>query len=333
MARVQSDVRIDGRRFPVLDRIRVGGRTLLIIERLGHFQRPTFRAVERGLTQEVRCLQKLAWSPTTASRLRLLSKVSRPHDNLPMIVGSHRQGNDVFLITTWIDGPTLSDYLRQCRSGREPWPSVLVVVNLLHGLAHGLRLLHERLGVVHGDLSPHNLVLCRHTKRLVPIDFGSAWNVERSAMRETGDGNTRAFTAPKMFAADSQVSFAVDQFSTMAVGYLLLTGEVPYGGLGGRVAEANRIGDAAIRFTPPSGQLRHRARFPVRLSEELDQVMQRGLSIEARDRFATTREWIEALNRLRRLFRGETSDDTAANSWLMRRVSQWRRLLDRIWNT
>jgi serine/threonine protein kinase len=322
MTRAQTDVRIDGRRFPVLDRIRIGGRTLLIIERLGHFQRPTFRAVERGLTQEVRCLQKLSWSPTTASRLRLLSKVSRPHQNLPMIVDSHRQANDVFLVTNWIDGPTLSDYLRQCRSGREPWPSVLVVVNLLHGLAHGLRLLHERLGVVHGDLSPNNLVLCRHSKRLVPIDFGSAWNVERSARRDRGDGNTRAFTAPEMFIADSHVSFSADQFSTMAVGYLLLTGEVPYDGLGGRVAEAHRIGDAIIKFTPPSGQLRHRARLPLQLAEELDQVMQRGLSVEARDRFATTREWIDALNCLRRLLGGDNSDNTAVNSWLLRRVSQ-----------
>ena len=116
----------------VLERLRIGGRTLLVIERLGHFERPTFRAVEQGLTREVRCVQVLPYSAQTVSRLRLLSKISRPQANLPSIVDTHRDADKVHLVTQWIDGPTLHDYLQQCYGGREPWPSTLVTINLVH---------------------------------------------------------------------------------------------------------------------------------------------------------------------------------------------------------
>ena len=327
MAKLQTEVRIDGRPFPVLDRIRVGGRTLLVIERLGHFERPTFRAVQRGLTQEVRCVQILPCSRQTSSRLRLLSKVSRANENLPSIIDAHRQGDKVFLVTKWIDGPTLHDYLQQCRAGREPWPSVLVVINLVHGLAHAFRLLHDRLGVIHGDVHPNNLVLCRQTKRLVPIDFGGAWNVERSTLRQGGDGATRAFSAPEWFEENSRISFQADQFSAMSVCYVLLTGEVPYDGLGGRVALANRNSDSSITLMPPSQRLCHPAPLPARLRGQLDEVLLRGLATSANDRFETTRTWIDALAGLRRRLAAESTETSDKNRWLLKRVSQLGKLL------
>jgi serine/threonine protein kinase len=324
---MKNEVRIDGQRVPVLERIRIGGRTLLVIERLGHFERPTFRAVERGLTQEVRCVQVLPFSRQASSYLRLLSKISRPQANLPSIIGSHREDDKIYLVTHWIDGPTLSEYLQQCRSGREPWPSVLVVINLVHGLAHGFRLLHDRLGVIHADVNPNNLVLCRHTKRLAPIDFGSALNVERRADRHDGDGATRAYVAPELLEDVGRACFQSDQFSAMAVCYTLLTGEVPYDGLGGRVALANRRGNSPIAFTLPSKQLRHPAQLPARLLGQLDSVMLRGLAISANDRFETTGAWIDALDELRRQLAGESAEMSGSNRWLLKRVNQLGRLL------
>ena len=327
MTNPQAEVRINGRRYPVLDRIDVGGRTFLVIERLGNFLRPTYRVVQRGLTQEVRCVQVLPYSQPVLSRLRLLSKVSRPNENLPAIIDSHRRGDEIFLVTQWIDGPTMHDYLQDCRRGREPWPSAPVVINLLHGLAHGFRLLHDRLGVVHGDIHPNNLVLCRHTKRLIPIDFGSAWNVERGAVRQTGEGAARSYAAPERFEDGSQVSFQADQFSAMAVCYVLLTGEVPYDGLGGRVAMASRRGGAHIPLAPPSKNLCHPAKLPARLCGDLDEVVGRGLAVSASDRFATTRAWIAALNGLRHNLAAEPAKTSSANRWLLKRVRQMGKLL------
>ena len=47
MKKPPPEVRIDGRRFPVLERIHVGGRTFMVIERLGHIaaRMPTLKNV------------------------------------------------------------------------------------------------------------------------------------------------------------------------------------------------------------------------------------------------------------------------------------------------
>jgi hypothetical protein len=123
------------------------------------------------------------------------------------------------------------------------------------------------------------------------------------------------------------VSFQADQFSAMAVCYVLLTGEVPYDGLGGRVAMASRHGGAHVPLAPPSKNLCHPAKLPARLRGELDEVVGRGLAISASDRFATTRAWIAALNGLRHNLAAEPAKTSSANRWLLKRVSQMGKLL------
>lgn len=328
----RDSIRINGQSFPVLERMRVAGRSLLVIEQLGHFSRPTYRVVEPGLTHEVRCLQILPYSKQTASRIRLLSKISKPQANLPSIVSSHRNADQVYLLTQWIDGPTLREYHRQCQSGREPWPSALVTINLMLGLAHGFRLLHDRLGVVHGDLHPANLVLCRHTKRLVPIDFGSAFPVERSVMTSKTHQAARNYAAPEVLDQE-RIGFQSDQFSAMAVCYQMLTGEVPYDGLGGRAALASTadrgVDELAIALTPPSQQLRHSASIPVDSKSKLDALISRGLAFTAEERFATTRQFIDALREVRQLLAAEAAGPSGLNQWLLRRISEaagWLRI-------
>jgi serine/threonine protein kinase len=327
MPKHPAHVRINGKRWPVLEQLRIGGRKLLVVERLGHFSRPTFRAVECGVTQEVRCVQLLPHSKATLARLRVLSRVSRAQANLPAIVGTHRSGETVYLITRWIDGPTLGSYLGQCRSGREPWPSALVVVQLICGLTHGLRLLHDRLGIVHGDVHPDNLILCRHTKRLVPIDFGNAFPVERTAVAPAGDGAVRAYTAPEVHAGQP-LRFYSDQFSVMAVLYQLLTGQIPYDGLGGRVALANERSEQRIVLGRTSKQLRHAAKLPSDASQELDALLEQGLAVEPSQRFQTTQEWIAALTDVKQILGAPAAPLSSINRLLLALIDRLNRLLD-----
>lgn len=326
MANYPTHVHLDGKRVPVLEQLRVGGRKLLVVERLGHFSRPTLRAVEAGVSPEVRCVQSLPHSKATLGRLRVLSRVSRAQANLPTIIGTQRSGDTVYLITRWIDGPPLGDYLQQCRSGREPWPSALVVVQLILGLTHGLRLLHNRLGIVHGDLHPGNLILCRHTKRLVPIDFGNALPIEITAITPAGDGAVRAYTAPEVHAGHP-LRFQSDQFSLMAVCYQLLTGQIPYDGLGGRVALANEQSDQQILLTPASKRLRHPTTLPVTARHDLDALLQRGLAVEPTQRFDTTSEWIAALTHTKQSLAAPPTPLSAFNRMLLTGIDRLSRLL------
>ena len=325
MVHYPTHVQLDGRRVPVLEQLRIGGRKLLVVERLGHFSRPTLRAVECGVSGEVRCVQSLSNCKATMARLRVLSRVSRAQANLPTIIDTHRSKETVYLITRWIDGPTLGDYLQQCRSGREPWPSALVVVQLILGLTHGLRLLHDRLGIVHGDLHPGNLILCRHTKRLVPIDFGNALPIEITAIAPAGDGAVRAYTAPEVHAGHP-LRFQSDQFSVMTVCYQLLTGQTPYDGLGGRVALADQQSEQQIVLTPASKQLRHPATLPGNARHELDALLQRGLAVEPTQRFDTTTELITALTRTKQSLAAPPTPLSAVNRMLLAGIHRVARL-------
>ena len=95
-------------------------------------------------------------------------------------------------------------------------------------------------------------MLCRHTKRLIPVDFGSSWNVERSRVRSVGEGACRSYAAPEMFDSDSVPGFRADQFSTMVVFYELLTGQIAYDGLGGRACQAKAHQHLEIPLSPAS---------------------------------------------------------------------------------
>ena len=91
-----------GEPHDVIDRMRFGGRTLYILERMGSRQRPVLRAYDRGLTGQMRCVHLLPYSPSTIDRLRTLSRVSAPHTNWPSIIESRRQGDQVVVLTKWI---------------------------------------------------------------------------------------------------------------------------------------------------------------------------------------------------------------------------------------
>jgi serine/threonine protein kinase len=321
MAAKREEIRHRGKRYPILDRLQVGSHHLLVLEQLGSHRHPTFRALERGLTHEMRGVHRLPYSRATVDRLNVLSHISAPQSNLPTILDSRRQGDEVVVLTRWIDGPLLRDYLQDCRRGREPWPSPIIVVNLIQGLAHGCRLLHDRLGVVHGDIHPGNLVLCRHTKKLVPIDFGSAWHIERTADRPTGDGAMRAYRAPELDAGGAAPSFRSDQFSIMVVCYEMLTGKIPYDGLSGRAARLSEAEQGRLRLTPASGELRHPGRLPREIGQSLDAVIRQGLALDARQRYPSTRAWHDALNHLSSTLR-RTPHATRANQWLLRQLQR-----------
>jgi len=327
MSGTQRQIRHGGRSYPVIDEIRIGRHRLAVIERLGGGERPPLRVYEPGAVGQMRYVRFLPSGRATMRRLRLLAKVSAAHSNLPHIVDSVRHDGEVVVILKWIDGPSLRDYLQQCRRGKEPWPSPLIVVNLIKGLAHGCRMLHDRLGVIHGDLHPDNLVLCRHTKRLVPIDFGSAWKVETTSKRDSGDGVARPYAAPELQSGKGAAGAASDQFSVMSICYEMLTGKIPYDGLGGR-ASVISSDEGGVELDGVGGQLKHAGKLPAALTTGLDEVLCRGLAPDPRDRFTNTSDWIAVLEKLAEELKTPPGM-SKANRWFLRQLSRLEPLFAR----
>lgn len=75
-----------------------------------------------------------------------------------------------------------------------------------------------------------------------------------------------------------------DQFSASVILYQLLTGALPYDGLGGDAAQFDSV--PPIVLPSPSNP---------EVWPRLDSVTVMGLSLDPKGRFATTRTWLEAL--------------------------------------
>jgi len=127
----------------------------------------------------------------------------------------------LYLLQEYLDGQTLAAWSRA-----HPQPPVQTVVAFAEQAIRGMRALHRR-EVLHQDLKPENLFLCRDgTLKL--IDFGSA-HIAGLGEAAPGDRPGAAEYAAPEYVLNLPRDERSDQFALAVTLYELLTGEHPYG--------------------------------------------------------------------------------------------------------
>lgn len=173
-------------------------------------------------------------------------RIDHPHVLKPG--GVKRKKNFLYVATEYIEGQTLSQWLRD-----HPQPDLETVRNLLDQIAKGLQAFH-RLEMLHQDLRPENILIdAAGTLKL--IDFGSARvaGVAEStplAERTTMLG-TPQYAAPEYFLWEEGTTRS-DQFSLGVIAYQLLCGRLPYGAEVAKcktAAEQKKLKYASLRQT------------------------------------------------------------------------------------
>lgn len=126
-----------------------------------------------------------------------------------------------WMATLFIPGPTLSQEVK--RNGpMEP----AQVRRLMAGLAEALRDIH-RVGVVHRDLKPGNVLLAEDGPKV--IDFGISRPKDSELRTETGKLiGTPPFMAPEQFRRPREVGPAADVFALGSVIVHAATGRGPF---------------------------------------------------------------------------------------------------------
>lgn len=128
-----------------------------------------------------------------------------------------------------LGGPTVADVIRPGQ-GIDRREAARIVLEA----ARGLGALHEA-GVVHGDVSPSNLLLDRATVKLGDYEFATVVDhVPRAA--EGLYSGTPAYTAPELASGCGFPTPQSDLYSLGCVYYELLTGRPPH--VAGSVLEA-----------------------------------------------------------------------------------------------
>lgn len=210
----------------------------------------------------------------------------------PNLIRSYDAGEiegRAYIAMELLEGGTLSDLQRMLHAEGDLLPDDLALHVICEMLA-GLEALHEAkgqtgrpLGIVHRDVTPHNVFLGLDG-RVVLGDFGVAHIEAHGSDMEADVPGKLAFIAPESLTKEPTDRRA-DVYSAGAMLYELLTGAQPF---------ASEDEDTTVDLIVEGRHPRPRRLRPD-LPAELESVIERALSRRPKDRPATAWEFREAL--------------------------------------
>jgi len=109
-----------------------------------------------------------------------------------------------------------------------------LIWKLIHDVSSGLAYLHKQ-GIIHQDIKPDN-ILVDDAGNYVITDFGisvKSRSTLRKSMNIASGSGTTAYMGPERFSTDPTPIMASDIWSLGATAYELLTGNAPFGEVGG----------------------------------------------------------------------------------------------------
>ncbi|KAA9374878.1 serine/threonine protein kinase [Microbispora cellulosiformans] len=136
------------------------------------------------------------------------------------IIEMNLEASPPYLVTEYVDGPSLSDYIAQ-----EGPLEAEATRKIAIGLAEALRSIHTA-GVVHRDLKPSNILLSAAGPKV--IDFGIAQALDATSITRTGVVvGSAGYMAPEQF--EGRGGPPADVFAWACTVVLAGTGNPPYG--------------------------------------------------------------------------------------------------------
>jgi serine/threonine-protein kinase len=213
------------------------------------------------------------------------------HPNIVDVYDLGRLDDDrPYLVMERLFGVSLYDLLRQ--QGRQ---EVSRVAELLEGVAAGLEVVHAK-GIVHRDVKLENMMLARTEDggQIVKLlDFGIAaiMNPGPDSPRITANNmitGTPLYLAPET-AAGQQVDHRADIYSFAVVAFMLLTGAAPFDSASPIIVITRKMSQKAPRLSEV-------AEGP--FSEDLEEVIARGLATYPDDRYQSAKAFVQDLRAL-----------------------------------
>lgn len=152
-----------------------------------------------------------------AQRLKDLGQ----HPQIPSFIDYIEQDDGQYLIQTFIDGQTLTQWVTE----KGVW-SEAQVRSLLNDLLPVLEFMHQAQ-VIHRDIKPDNIIYPSVASKPVLVDFGAAKLATVTALQQTGTViGSAGYAAPEQ--AMGKAIFASDIYGLGVTCLYLLTGEHPF---------------------------------------------------------------------------------------------------------
>jgi serine/threonine-protein kinase len=221
---------------------------------------------------------------------RIASQIQHPNVAQILDLGDH--DDILFLAMEWVEGEALSALARAVQESGRPFPPN-IAARILIDVCAGLHAAHELcdrdgkpLGIVHRDVSPHNVLVGAQGVSKV-IDFGIAKARDRAA-GDTESGSFKGkvkYMAPEQALSPRSIDRRADVWAAGAIFYYVLSGRSPYEGEND-IATISRLASKSSPLPLPS-----HVPAPIRA------IATRALAWSADQRFATADEMRFALER------------------------------------
>lgn len=203
------------------------------------------------------------------------------HPNIVTVYDVGAEADEHYIAMEYVDGPNLQQRLDA--EGALEWTEAL---RIIRQALRGLDAAH-RIGVVHRDIKPHNIIL--NGAGLVKIaDFGLAKRLDDSAQTLTIPGlivGSPAYMAPEQ-ARGEEVDARTDLFALSGVLYTLLSGHPPFAGKTRSELLRNILGEN------PTALRSIRADLPIPVAR----LVERALEKDPDNRFASAEEMGSAVD-------------------------------------
>jgi serine/threonine-protein kinase len=211
--------------------------------------------------------------------IEVTARLQHPHI-LPLFDSGEVDGQ-LYYVMPLVEGETL-----RARLNRETHLPVEDALRIAREVADALDYAH-RHGVVHRDVKPENILL--HDGYVAVADFGIALAVEQAGgqrMTQTGLSlGTPQYMSPEQAAGERGVDARSDVYSLGAVLYELLAGQPPFTGPSAQAVVARVLTERPRRIR----ELRDT------VPAHVERAIERALARLPADRFATAREFADAL--------------------------------------
>jgi serine/threonine protein kinase len=199
------------------------------------------------------------------------------HPNIVKILDLDDEQEQVYIAMEYFPAGDLAQYMRHNKLTSKE------ILTLLEQVAAALDYAHDN-GVLHRDIKPANILLGEdHSAHL--CDFGLVRVAEAPRMTTLGSVvGSASYISPEQ-AEGKPIDRRADQYSLAVMSYEMFTGQVPFHG-----ETSTAIALMHITKAPPNPRS-----INPDLAEEIEEALLKGLSKDPARRYATCREFVQAL--------------------------------------